>query len=93
MPRKVNKAKAFIYGVQERRRILALSRSNALIAAAMLANAERPLLPVNGIAPDPQTAFINIAIAIPTGWPVVFCVSILLLYTAFSLAHVFYNNM
>jgi hypothetical protein len=91
MPRKVNKAKEFIYGVQERRRILALSRSNVLIAVAILANAERQLLPVNGIDPDPQTAFITIAI--PTGCPVVFCVSILLLYTAFSLAHVFYTNM
>ena len=90
MPRKVNKAKEFIYGVRERRRILALSRSNALIAAAILANAERQLLPVNGIDPASQTAFITIAI--PTGCPVVFWVSILLLYTAFSLAHVFYTN-
>jgi hypothetical protein len=91
MPRKVNKAKDCIYGVQERRRILPLNRSNALIAAAILAHAERQLLPVNRIDQEPDTALITIAI--PTGWPVVFCVSILLLYTAFSLAHVFYNNI
>jgi hypothetical protein len=64
---------------------------NALIAAAILAHAERQLLPVNRIDQEPDTALITIAI--PTGWPVVFCVSILLLYTAFSLAHVFYNNI
>jgi hypothetical protein len=91
MPRKVDKAKDFIYGVQERRRILALNRSNALIAAAILANAERKLLPVNRMEPDPNTAFSTFAL--PTGFPVVFCIAILLLYTALSLAHVFYTNM
>ena len=83
MPRKVNKAKEFIYGVPERRRILALTRSNALIAAVILAEAERQLLP--------NTAFITFTI--PTGFPVVFCVAILLFYTGLSVAHVFYNKM
>ncbi len=91
MPRKVNKAKEFIYGVQERRRLSAINRCHALIAAAILANAERQLLPVHSIEPGPGTAFITFTI--PTGFPVVFCVAILLLYTALSLAHVFYNNM
>ena len=81
MPRKINKARAYIYGVPERRRILALNRSNALIAAAILVSAERRLLPVN----RPFT--------LPTGFPVVFCLAILLLYTALSLDHVFYTNM
>jgi hypothetical protein len=88
MPRKVNKAKEFIYGVQERRRILAINCSNALIAAAILANAERELLPVHSIEPDLNTAFITFTIT--TGFPVVFGVAILLLYTGLALAHVFY---
>ena len=91
MPRKINKARAYIYGVPERRRILALNRSNALIAAAILANAERQLLPVNRMEPDPNAAFSTFTL--PTGFPVVFCLAILLLYTALSLAHVFYTNM
>ncbi len=81
MPRKVNKARLFIYGVKERRRILAMKHSNALIAAAILEDVERQLLAKNRIEPN------------PTVFPVIFCVSILLLFTAFAHSHVFYNNM
>ena len=92
MASKRSKAKAYIYGIKERRRLLAVNRSKEVIAAAMLLDATFPDEPEATARQQSTTA---ITISIPSSFPFIFCISILLLYTALSFLHAYvyvYNN-
>jgi hypothetical protein len=86
MASKRAKAKAYIYGVKERRRLLAVKRSNAVIAEAMLMEDTFPEEPEES-ARKQSITFITISLR--SSFPLFFCISILLLYTALSFLHAY----
>ena len=86
MASKRSKAKAYIYGIKERRRLLAVNRSKEVIAAAMLLDDTFPIKPEE-TARKQSTA--SIEVSLPSSFPFIFCTSILLLYTALSFLHVY----
>jgi hypothetical protein len=86
MASKRAKAKSYIYGIKERRRLLAVNRSKEVIAAAMLLDATFPYEPEETARKQSTT---SLQISLPSSFPFIFCTSILLLYTALSFFHAY----